>query len=339
MPTTDPASPAGVSADEPGRVLLPLIAVVAVVVIGVALLVKLGAGPFPDAEGCTAEVGSVTAELSTEQAENAALIAAIGVRRELPARAVSIALATAFQESKLENLEGGDRDSLGLFQQRPSQGWGTEAQILDPTYATNAFYDALVEVDDYEGMRITEAAQEVQRSGFPEAYEQHAEGARALASALTGYSPGAFSCVVRDDDVAAEQPGRRGLTPRAAAVADDLDEVFGDLPLGGFSPDGVRTGHIEGSAHYDGRAVDVFFRPVNEANQRRGWAVAQYLVAHADRLDLDHVIFDGRIWSSGLRSEQGWREYDAPGDDSDSAETRAILEHRDHVHVDVLEGG
>jgi hypothetical protein len=338
MPTTDPATPAEASADEPGRVLLPLIAVVAVVVIGVALLVKLGAGPFPDAEGCTAEVGSVTAELSTEQAENAALIAAIGVRRELPARAVSIALATAFQESKLENLEGGDRDSLGLFQQRPSQGWGTEAQILDPTYAANAFYDALVEVDDYEGMRITEAAQEVQRSGFPEAYEQHAEGARALASALTGYSPGAFSCVVRDDDVAAEQPGRRGLTPRAAAVADDLEAVFGELPLGGFSPEGVRTGHIEGSAHYDGRAVDVFFRPVNEANKRRGWAVAQYLVAHADRLDVDHVIFDGRIWSSGLRSEQGWREYDAPGDGSDSPETRAILEHRDHVHVDVLEG-
>jgi hypothetical protein len=100
----------------------------------------------------------------------------------------------------------------------------------------------------------------------------------------------------------------------------------------------VRTGHIAGSAHYDGRAVDVFFRPVNEANQRRGWALAQYLVAHADRLGLDHVIFDGRIWSRG-RSEQGWREYDAPGDASDSPETRAILEHRDHVHVDVVEGG
>jgi hypothetical protein len=286
-----------------------------------------------------ATVQGRSATLSPEQAYYAALISGVSVKRELEPRAASIALATAYQESGIRNLDYGHADSLGLFQQRPSQGWGTEAEILDPTYAINAFYDALVEVEDYEAMRITEAAQEVQRSGFPEAYEQHAAGARALASALTGYSPGAFSCVVRDDDVAAEEPGRRGLTPRAAAAADDLEEVFGDLPLGGFSPEGVRSGHIEGSAHYDGRAVDVFFRPVNETNRRRGWAVAQYLVANADRFDVDHVIFDGRIWSSGLRSEQGWREYDAPGDASDSPGTRAILEHRDHVHVDVLEGG
>ena len=93
---------------------------------------------------------------------------------------------------------------------------------------------------------------------------------------------------------------------------------------------------MEGSAHYDGRAIDVFVRPVNRAdNRRRGWAIAQYLVAHAERLDVDHVIFDKRIWTAGRRSEQGWRDYDpgrrAPGD-------RAVLEHRDHVHVDVVEG-
>ena len=104
---------------------------------------------------------------TVEQAENAALITAISVRRGLPARAASIALATAYQESDLTNLEHGDRDSLGLFQQRPSQGWGTPEQILDPVYATNAFYDALAEVDGYESLEITEAAQEVQRSGFP----------------------------------------------------------------------------------------------------------------------------------------------------------------------------
>ena len=92
------------------------------------------------------------------------------MRRGLPARAASIALATAYQESKLRNLDHGDRDSLGLFQQRPSQGWGTAKQIQDPYYATNAFYDALVKIDGYQTMRITEAAQEVQRSGFPEAY-------------------------------------------------------------------------------------------------------------------------------------------------------------------------
>ena len=104
------------------------------------------------------------------------------------ARAVSIALATAFQESKLRNLNHGDRDSLGIFQQRPSQGWGTKAQVRDPYYASNAFYEVLAKIDGFQTMRITEAAQKVQRSGYPEAYEEHAEGARALASALTSSS-------------------------------------------------------------------------------------------------------------------------------------------------------
>jgi hypothetical protein len=145
--------------------------VVVVVAAGVGLLFWLGAGPFPDPEGCSADVDGVEVDLSTSQAENASLIAAISVRRGLPARAASIALATAFQESKLHNISYGDRDSVGLFQQRPSQGWGTREQLLDPEYAINAFYDALLEVDDYEDMRITEAAQVVQKSGYPEAYE------------------------------------------------------------------------------------------------------------------------------------------------------------------------
>jgi hypothetical protein len=304
-------------------------------VAAVAVAVRLGFGPLPDPQVCTATVDGHTARLDTEQAENAALIAAIGVRRGLPARAVSIALATAYQESKITNLDHGDRDSLGLFQQRPSQGWGTAEEIQDPEYATNAFYDALQQVDGYEEMRITEAAQRVQRSGFPEAYEDHAADARALASALTGFSPdGQFSCVVRQGaDDEPDDLDSAGLTGRAAAVREDLEDVFGDLALGGFAPGGVSTGHQEGSAHYDGRAIDVFVRPVDEENRRRGWAIAYYLVAQAERLDVDHLIFDGRIWSSGRRSEEGWRDYD-PGDRSGD---RAILEHRDHVHVDVLD--
>lgn len=300
------------------------------------VMVLRGVGPLPDPEGCEVEVGGVVTELSTDQAENATLIAAVGVRRGLPARAVSIALATAYQESKIRNIDHGDRDSLGLFQQRPSMGWGSREQIQDPYYAVNAFYDALEKIDGYKEMRITEAAQEVQRSGFPEAYEDHAPDARALASALTGYSPdGRFSCVVRTaKGLEKERPKGNGLTPRADAVRRDVKKAFGDLPLGGFAAGGVRTGHQQGSAHYDGRAVDIFVRPVNEANNRKGWAVAQYLVAHAKRLDVQHVIFDGRIWSAGLRSSQGWREYD-PGDRPGD---RAVLEHRDHVHVDVVEG-
>ena len=315
-------------------VLLVLLAVGA----GTGLLVRLGVGPFPDPEGCTAQVGGTEVELTTEQAGNAGLISAIGVRRGLPARAVSIALATAFQESKLRNVEHGDRDSVGLFQQRPSQGWGSVEQLLDPGYSINAFYDELETIDGYQEMRITEAAQAVQRSGYPEAYEEHAEGARALASALTGYSPEAFWCTVDAADVSTEEEGDSGLTRRADAVRADVEAAFGDLPLGGFAAGGVSSGHMEGSAHYDGRALDIFVRPVNPDNQRKGWAIAHYLVSRADDLAVDHVIFDGRIWSTGVRSEQGWRDYSPSVPDSAGEETRQILEHRDHVHVDVLEG-
>src|SRR6476620_10529225 len=143
------------------RILVFLL--VLVVIGGVGVAMWRGVGPLPDPEGCATRVAGTRVDLSPEQARNASVIAAVGVRRELPARAVSIALATAFQESKLRNLDHGDRDSLGLFQQRPSQGWGTAKQIQDPYYAVNAFYDALVKVHGYETMKITEAAQAVQR--------------------------------------------------------------------------------------------------------------------------------------------------------------------------------
>ena len=194
--------------------------VTVIVATGTAVVMKQGVGPVPDPEECRADVGPTVSVISTEQAENASLIAAISIRRGLPPRAASIALATAFQESKLSNIDYGDRDSLGLFQQRPSQGWGTRKQVMDPEYSINAFYDALERIDGYEEMRITEAAQEVQRSGFPEAYQDHAGDARALASALTGETrPAAFSCVVRHDSSSDPTAlNEAGLTKRAQAV-------------------------------------------------------------------------------------------------------------------------
>jgi hypothetical protein len=312
-------------------------AVVGLAAVGIVAATGYGVlnhvSPGLEPEECTATVDGRTVELSTEQAENAALIAGVSVRRGMPARAASIALATAYQESKLYNLESGDRDSLGLFQQRPSQGWGSRQQILNPYLSTTAFYDALQRVDGYETMRVTEAAQEVQRSGFPEAYADHEADARVLASALTGQSFHAFSCSVDDDaDAASGKLTKIGLTRRAAAVRREVEAVFGDLPLGGFAAGGVRDGHMEGSAHYDGRAIDIFVRPISAQNKERGWAIAQYLVAQADRLDVQTVIFDDRIWRAGSRSDDGWRDYDPPRSSGD----RAILEHRDHVHVDVF---
>jgi hypothetical protein len=310
------------------------VAVIAAVAVGVGGYVawQRGIGVFAGHEGCTATAAGHTASLSVEQAENASIIAAVAQRRGLPARAVSIALATAIQESKLQNLEGGDRDSVGIFQQRPSQGWGAPRQLRDPYYAANAFYDALVQVDGYEQMPITQAAQAVQRSAFPDAYADHEADGRVIASALSGYSAAAFSCEVDGRDRPADKPGADGLTGRAEAVRRDLEKSFGSLPMGGFAAGGVTTGHSPGSAHYEGRAIDVFFRPVSRENRRSGWAVAQYLVANARRLDIEHVIFDGRIWSAGARSADGWRHYVVP---KGAAGDRAVLEHRDHVHVDV----
>jgi len=284
-------------------------------------------------EQCTATVDGRKVTLSPEQAENAALITAISVRRGLPARAASIALATAYQESKLVNIDYGDRDSRGLFQQRPSQGWGTPRQVTDPVYATNAFYDGLTKVRGYESMEVTEAAQAVQRSAYPDAYADHEADARVLASALTGNSREAFTCTV-DLDVseASDKLTATGLVPRAQNLREDIEGVFGPQSLGGFAPGGVRDGHMRGSAHYDGRAIDIFFRPISEANKVKGWALAHYLVAHAERLGIETVIFDDRIWQAS-DSEDGWEDYRPQS----SAGDRAILEHRDHVHVDVAD--
>lgn len=302
------------------------------VVVGVTAFDKVG--PLLSSEGCEAHAGGHSVSLTLEQAENVSLMAAISVQRGMPARAASIAIATSAQESKLYNVEHGDRDSLGLFQQRPSQGWGTAQQILNPYYSINKFYDELTKIDGYESMRITEAAQLVQRSAFPEAYAEHEADARTLASALTGNSPRAFTCTVDDDaDTAPDRLLDTGLTRRADVVRRDLGAAFGELSLGGFAPGGVRDGHQPGSTHYDGRAIDIFVRPVSPENRQRGWAIAQYLVAQSERLAIQNVIFDDRIWTAGSRSDDGWRDYVPPERSGDPA----ILEHRDHVHVDVLD--
>ena len=170
-------------------------------VVGVRGLVSNFGGPR-----CQATAAGTSVDFDPSQTAYAATIEAVAEKRGLPARAATIAIATAIQESKLRNLKYGDRDSVGLFQQRPSQGWGTVEQILDPVYATNKFYDALVKVDGYEGMRITEIAQEVQKSAYPEAYADHEQEGRLLASTLSGHSPEGLGC--RLDDADGRRPGR-----------------------------------------------------------------------------------------------------------------------------------
>jgi cell wall-associated NlpC family hydrolase len=119
-----------------------------------------------------------------EQLPNAKVIVATGIQLSIPARGQIIALATALQESALRNLGHGDRDSLGLFQQRPTQGWGTREQILDPVYASKKFYNALKPLQSWENMPVTVAAQKVQKSGHPDAYADDEPLAAALQQAI-----------------------------------------------------------------------------------------------------------------------------------------------------------
>src|SRR5690242_13511446 len=111
------------------------------------------------------------------QIRNAAIIINVGSDLKLPPRAWVIAVATAMQESRLTNLGNlgsrNDHDSLGLFQQRPSAGWGTPAQIKDPVYASTKFYDKLKSIEGWENLSLTEAAQRVQISAYPDAYAKH----------------------------------------------------------------------------------------------------------------------------------------------------------------------
>lgn len=136
----------------------------------------------PATEAVDGTVGS----LDDEQADNATIIITVGRDLNVPPRGWVIAIATAIQESGLRNLDHGDRDSLGLFQQRPSMGWGTPEQILDPHYAATAFYERLLREPGWESMPLTEAAQAVQRSAFPDAYAQHEPAAQRIVEAYLG---------------------------------------------------------------------------------------------------------------------------------------------------------
>jgi hypothetical protein len=257
-------------------VVVPLGLVVGGVAYGVS---RHSSGDDKTLGECTTKVGRLTVVLTDEQARNASLISAISIRRGMPAHAATIGLATALQESKLYNLRGGDRDSLGIFQQRPSEGWGTPSEILDPVHATNSFYDALEKVPGYADLPVTKAAQEVQHSGFPEAYASYENDARALASALTGYSAGAFWCHL---------PAPAGPATPAPRRASDLRQAL--LPAFGSLDVSVGVGgHVEVAA----------------PSAPRGWALASYVVAHAHSLGVATVTFQGREWSAD--SNRGWQ--------------------------------
>jgi hypothetical protein len=259
-----------------GRPWLAATAVGGAIAVGVAgYALFLHARPHLMRAGCRAETPRGSLPLDVEQAANSAVIAGVAFRKRLPPAAVIIAYATALQESRLRNPRGGDRDSVGLFQQRPSQGWGTVEDIMDPVYATGQFLDHLVKVDGYEDMTITDAAQAVQRSGFPDAYAQHEPRARGFASALTGYSTASLRCELHD-----AEPGAGDPDTFVARVKRD----FGKVPTKVAAPaDGPTT-------------ITVDARELGEDETRSAWAVAQWAVATAAELGTTTVAVGDQQW-------------------------------------------
>ncbi|WP_187363947.1 heavy metal transporter [Streptomyces piniterrae] len=250
------------------------------------------------AEGDTAEY-----ELTPEQAANAATISAVASSRGLPERAVTIALATAMQESGLRNIDFGDRDSVGLFQQRPSQDWGTVKQIMDPVYSAGEFYRHLAKVPGYSRLPLTVAAQKVQRSGYPQAYAKHEANAARLTGALTGRDPAALTCTQsRPVD---EQAGG------GAKVRERLVREFGPevLPRGAAGAGGRGAG--------DERNVTVPVRPTASGADgtaaQRGWELAAWAVAHSAELRIEQVSYAGRTWTAA-DSGKGWQKKAAGSD-------------------------
>ncbi len=228
--------------------------------------------PEEPVAGCTVTADG-EASLSLEQMANAATIVAVGIRRDVPERGQVVALAAALQESKLRNLDFGDRDSVGLFQQRPSQGWGTAKQIADPRYAAGKFFAALLRVHDWERMSVTEAAQAVQRSGAPDAYQQWAAEAGILAHALVGDDSAAVACTLT---AAPDDRGSQAL----AALATNMHLDWG-------------SGVGKASTTQPGTFV------VTAPSSRTGWQYAHWLVAHAQDSGVFSVTYGGLRWTAG----------------------------------------
>jgi murein DD-endopeptidase MepM/ murein hydrolase activator NlpD len=159
-----------------------------------------GGGAAPSGGGTAAP--ATAARWSATQLANARIIAGRGQAAEVGTAGVIVALMTAMQESSLTNLPGGDRDSVGLFQQRPSAGWGTRAQILDPVRSSDAFYGVaghthnpgLLDVPGWERMPFGVTAQAVQRSAYPTLYNRWEPDARALAQWLLSGASGTLDC-------------------------------------------------------------------------------------------------------------------------------------------------
>ncbi len=229
----------------------------------------------------------VAVYLDAVQLQHASTINAVGLHRGLTQQARTIALATAFQESQLRNLPNGDRDSVGLFQQRPSQGWGTVRQISDPVYAAGKFFDALMKVPGWQRMSLTKAAQAVQYSGFPDAYAKWEGKALTLAAALGGEVPVELNCVAgarpssADAPVRKAVPGTTAASPALAAVLAAAQAELGGLKVVSAS----------------GSTGTVTVTLTNLGAQQSARTLAAWAVAHSPGFSVSAVSAGSQQWA------------------------------------------
>jgi len=284
---------------------VPLVLVLALVgIAGGSYLALQRYGSPAHAGTCVATGLGTSHRYTTERVANAALISATAVDRGMPPRAASIALATAYQESQLRNIDYGDRDSLGLFQQRPSQGWGSEEEIMDPIYSTNAFYDALEDVPGYESGDINAVAQRVQRSGHPEAYRDHETEGRLYASALTGQSGANLVCILEDVGAMSSPEQVRAELARQFPRA---------LEAGRFSAT-LESASSVTSAPAGAGATALVLDPGED--EQLGWALANWAVARAAEDGIVQVSYGGRVWDRSVRGEEAQSWGNVEGGDS-----------------------
>jgi hypothetical protein len=260
---------------------VPLLVLVSVaVVVGGLLAIRAALSHHrqPGGPPCLATVGTASYPLDLEQATNATTIAAVGKRMGLPDHAVTIALAAALQESKMYNLPGGDLDSVGLFQQRPSQGWGTPSQIMNPIYAASTFYNHLAKVPGWQTMAVTEAAQSVQHSAAPDAYAGWEPEARMLAQVLTGETPAGLACRFQQS-----ASGSSGSGSSGSSVSSGSSGTSGSAPSSALAT--AMTQELGSPA----TGVSV--------SSARGWTVASWLVGHAQQYHIQSVVYAGQTWT------------------------------------------
>ncbi len=283
---------------------LPLVVLLVVAVgVGWYLGVHQNLLPQPVVEGCVADTPDGIVDLDVDQMQNAATITAVTVARDLPERAATIALATAMQESQLVNLSGGDLDSVGLFQQRPSQGWGEATQIEDPVYATDKFLDRLTAVPGYAELPLTVAAQDVQHSGYPDAYAQHEPDATVLSGALSGRNPAGATCQV--NSVGAAASAGAGANAFSAQLTKEFGQTVSPTVLPLPAGSGSASASASPSAATDAQ-LTVSAKPGLTTGAQRNWAVAVWAVTHCQDLHISAVQYAGKQWTS-TNSTAGWQ--------------------------------